>query len=126
MIVEHFWRVIKEPWSEQLERSINSLERKKNNMNEDKLVTQKDLVEQSGLSKRQVFYAVEKGYVKPLVGRRGSGNTQYFDPLWVEQLRRIKARLDWGLSYDAAWREDGPNGEPPLAPNFNFEVKPNE
>lgn len=125
MIVEHFWGVIEEPWFESLENVINSIG-KRSNMNETEFVTQKDLVEQSGLSKRQVFYAVEKGYVKPLVGRRGSGNTQYFDPLWVEQLRRIKARLDWGLSYDAAWREDGPNGEPPLAPNFNFEVKPNE
>ena len=86
-----------------------------------KLVTQKDLVKGSGLTQRQVFYAIETDRITPVFNRRGSGNTSYFDPALITQLRMVKERLDWGLTLDAAWREEDPNIPLPDPPKFNYE-----
>lgn len=80
-------------------------------------LTTGDLVLASGLTERQVYWAIETGKIKPIDGRKGSGVPLQFPLRLVSELTLVRKRLQWGFSVAAAWRQTDPAYMPP-PPNF--------
>jgi DNA-binding transcriptional MerR regulator len=78
----------------------------------------KEVIELTGVTSRQLDYWHHRGLITP---RTLSGRPSYSGErlLWtwgdVQYVRRIKARLDFGFSFDAAFRLVDPETVPPPA-----------
>jgi hypothetical protein len=82
----------------------------------DNFLSTKDLIEQTGLTIRQIHWAIINERLTPIGGRNGYGKHNRFHPEIVSELILVRKRLEWGLTVDAAWREEDP-GVVPTPPN---------
>jgi DNA-binding transcriptional MerR regulator len=80
--------------------------------------TSREVVELTGITTRQLDYWHHQGLIKP---KTLSGRPSYSGErlIWtwgdVQYIRQIKARLDFGFSFDAAFRVADPSTVPPPA-----------
>jgi hypothetical protein len=75
----------------------------------DGALTSIEVAEATGLSYRQIDYAVRVGWISPSVHPgHGGGSVRWWSKDDALRLRLVKARLDWGLTYAAAWRTVDP------------------
>ena len=72
-----------------------------------------EVVERVGCTFRQLDYWRRCGYVTPAVSPKGSGSYVFWSPEDVARVERAVARIAWGLTVDAAWRESDPGPLPP-------------
>lgn len=91
-------------------------------MGEDEVkeLTTNDLVFMSGLTLRQINWAIDKKLIVPIGGCKGSGVPNMFHPALGYELWVVKQRLDWGLSVEAAWRGQDPKQKLLRAPKLDY------
>jgi hypothetical protein len=63
----------------------------------------------TGFTKRIIHYLIERGIVEPSFHRgEGSGDPHIWSYDDIKKLRRAKKRIEWGMTTDAAFREEDP------------------
>lgn len=71
------------------------------------------VAQMTGLTYRQLVHWVHCGWYVPDLHRTGSGCSLGWSARDVERMHQVKARLDWGMTVEAALRiEDPPVPEP--------------
>lgn len=74
------------------------------------------VADMTGLTYRQLVHWVACGWYEPDLYRTGSGCSLGWSADDVERMRRVKARLDWGMTVAAALRSEDPPVPPPYDP----------
>lgn len=76
-----------------------------------------DVVRLTGATKRQVDYWRTRGHIVPSGhSPRGSGEYAIWTGLDIRRIKRIVARVKWGLTLDAAARTEDPETPLPAPP----------
>lgn len=80
--------------------------------------TTAQVVEATGLNHRQLDYWSRTGHAVPSASpaEPGSGFPRRWTQGDVDRLRQVKARLDWGMAFEAAFRTEDPPLPAPPAP----------